>query len=89
MKRPDALFLVAVIVAAGLFAAASIDRARDILGPGAGAAEFRPTSAGIPRDVDLDKIKRLMDQHHLSPHEAQFYRKVSPPPEAPPKAPVK
>ena len=35
-------------------------------------------SAGVVRDVDLEKIRTMIRQNKLSDHEADFYKKVEP-----------
>ena len=35
-----------------------------------------PASAGQPRDVDLQRVRSMIEQKQLSDHEAQFYKKV-------------
>jgi hypothetical protein len=35
-----------------------------------------PKSAGQPRDVDLQRVRSMIEQKQLSDHEAQFYKKA-------------
>lgn len=71
MKRNEWLFLAAVLACALVFATAALDKAHRPLAPDAGVSP--PGRAGRPRDVDLDKVRRLIEQRSLSDHEAAYY----------------
>jgi len=42
----------------------------------AGSVPGAAPSTGEPRDVDEEKIRRMIQQKQLSEHEAEFYRKI-------------
>ena len=83
MKRTEIAYLLAVAAFATLFAAGSIrSAARVIARRSAGDAAFSPTS-GEPRDVDMEKLRRLLRSRSLSDHEAQHYKRVDEAPTKP------
>ena len=76
MRTNDIAFLICVALAAATFAARSVSEAIPLL-PWSGASAAAPTgAAGQARDVDMDRLLRLLDQGALSRHEAEFYRPV-------------
>jgi len=73
MERRERLFLVAVLVCALIFAAATLEHLRTAL-PGPGHSTVGADSvAGQPRDVDLDAVRRMIRRGELSDHEAAYY----------------
>jgi len=78
MKRSDVVFLAAVALLGIGIAAATLSQAVARSGWGAGARALGPPSAGQPRDLDLRRIRRLIEDRRLSDHEALHYRKLKP-----------
>ncbi len=79
MKRNEICFIVAVAVFAVVFSALTLSNTSHVLTLRAerGAAMG---VAGESRPVDTEKIKRLIREHYLSDHEAEFYRPAGPVP---------
>ncbi|MHC4549893.1 MAG: hypothetical protein ACYTEZ_14060 [Planctomycetota bacterium] len=75
MRRAEIAFLGAVALFACVFAALSLTEAARVIARGAGEAAFSPT-AGEPRDVDLQKLERLLRTRDLSDREALHYKRV-------------
>jgi hypothetical protein len=89
MKKVEIAFLVAVYGFASLFSGLALTSAKRAL-VGRGAALAGPAGVGgKARNLDLEKMKRLIRQQYLSDHEAEFYRPVetlpAPPQASPPK----
>jgi hypothetical protein len=73
MRKLDVVFLFCVLGFAGFFAARSVTQSLPLL-PGRSISDSAGRgAAGQPRDVDMTKLKSLLDQRALSGHEAQFY----------------
>jgi predicted membrane-bound spermidine synthase/Na+-translocating ferredoxin:NAD+ oxidoreductase RnfG subunit len=73
---PAKLFLACVLASAILVLAISVRRFVSVM-----PAEFNRTVASVsaggqPRDVDLERIKKMIEQKRLSDKEAQFYKKT-------------
>lgn len=77
MARPrtaDRVYLVAVVALAVLFAANVLSLA---VGPSSAPATTAPAgSAGKPRDVDMDALRRMLREGRLSTHEALHAKPV-------------
>jgi hypothetical protein len=74
MKKTEITFLICVFSAAALFCVASVRETLPLL-PGAPAPTAAVSAtAGQARDVDLDKLRRMLRQHELSSHEAMYYK---------------
>ncbi|MHC4933465.1 MAG: hypothetical protein ACYTGV_14875 [Planctomycetota bacterium] len=74
MKRTEIAYLLAVAAFATLFALGSVRSAARVLAQrSAGDAAFSPT-AGEPRDVDMEKLRRLLRSRSLSDREAKHYK---------------
>jgi hypothetical protein len=80
MRKTDVLFLLCVLFCAGLFAARSVREAVPLLSGGTSAGPAASGVAGQSRDVDMTKLKRLLEQRVLSDREAEFYEPVGTPP---------
>lgn len=78
LRRTDAIYLLAVGVLALVFALDVVSRA---VGPDTSGATATG-GAGRARDVDMERLRRLLRQGYLSDHEALYYRPCDP--EAPP-----
>jgi polyferredoxin len=69
------LLIIAVIVA--IFAASiSVSRFLQVMPVRSEYVTSFAPSGGVPRDVDLQKIRMLIEQNRLSDREADFYKKV-------------
>ena len=68
-------FLVPVALIAIFISAVSISTAWQTLSTEM-ALSSAPGSAGVVRDVDLQKIRTMIRQNRLSDHEADFYKKI-------------
>lgn len=75
MKTTDVAFLCAVVLFAGVFVARSVSYDREEQAPQSESQRPVPTGAnrGEARDVDLDKILRLIERGDLSNREAEYY----------------
>lgn len=84
MRNNERLFLAAVLCVAVVFAALSVSNVSKVIGTEP-ALEFGARgAAGIPRNVDLNRVKQLIEEGHLSGREAEFYRKADEGPTGPP-----
>jgi hypothetical protein len=73
MRKTDAIFLFCVLSCAGLFAARSVMQSVPLLSGETAADSAAFGVAGQSRNVDMAKLKRLLNQRALSDHEAEFY----------------
>ncbi len=79
MRKTEILFLFCVLGCAGLLAARSISQSVPLLCGGTTADPATLGVAGQSRDVDMTKLKRLLDRRALSDREAEFYEPVGMP----------
>jgi hypothetical protein len=79
MRKTDIVFLVCVLGFAGLLAARSVTQAIPLLPGGTPSASAALRAAGQPRDVDMTRLKYLLDGRALSDHEAEFYEPIGTP----------
>ncbi|MFA5251675.1 MAG: 4Fe-4S binding protein, partial [Phycisphaerae bacterium] len=69
-------YLVAIVVVVGIFVSAvSVNRFREILPAGISQPVISTSGAGQPRDVDLQRVRKMIQQGKLSDKEAEFYKK--------------
>jgi spermidine synthase len=75
--------MVSVLAVAILVSVISVNKFLEVtpvqFEPAASASSARlgsPESAGKPRDVDLQRVRSMIEQKQLSDHEAQFYKKA-------------
>ena len=74
MRKLDVVFLCCVLGFAGFFAARSVTQSLPLL-VGRGIAESAGLgAAGQPREVDMARLKFLLERGALSDHEALFYQ---------------
>ena len=75
MKKAEALFLLAVLIFTGVFVAGTLSH---VTKPAVAERESEPplNAAGVPRDVDMEKLKGLLLHRYLSDREAEFYEPV-------------
>lgn len=71
MKRTEIAYLLCVAAFAAALTAISLARAARVAAR-SGDATFSPT-AGEPRDLDVERIKRLLRRRELSDREALHY----------------
>lgn len=69
-------FLVCVIVTAVIVSTASVKRFMEVIPADFGQPVVSSASGGQPRDIDLQRIRKMIRQKKLSDKEAQFYKKV-------------
>ncbi len=82
MRKTEIIFLACVLGCGGLFAARSIALSRPLLWGSAPSGSAVVGVAGESRQVDMTKLKRLLDRGDLSDREAEFYTPVGTPPPA-------
>jgi hypothetical protein len=76
MKPLSRFFMVGVLAVAILVSTVSVSRFLQVIGTSRDySATFVP-SGGEPRDVDMQRIRGLIEQNKLSDREAEFYKKV-------------
>jgi spermidine synthase len=76
MKPLSRFFVVAVLVVAVFVATTSVSRFLQVIGTGLDYAATFVSAGGEPRDVDMQRIRTLIEQNKLSDREAEFYKKV-------------
>jgi len=76
MKPLSRFFIVAVLVVAVFVATTSVSRFLQVIPTGLDYAATLSASGGEPRDVDMQRIRTLIEQNKLSDREAEFYKKV-------------
>lgn len=80
MKKSDIIFIFAVIIMSGLYIGLTIQHFTQL----SYDLEFQKRSTstgGKPRDIDVDKFRRLIQMRELSDHEAEFYKPFTGSPE--------
>ena len=76
MKKTEIAFLISVFGFAALFSLVSVRETLPLLPGRSSPTAAAVGTAGQPRDVDLDKLQRMLRQHDLSSHEAWYYKPV-------------
>lgn len=76
MRLMSRYLTVAVLVIAIFVSAVSVDRLFQVLPSGDGYTAGQVASGGQPRDVDLQRIREMIQQKKLSEREAEFYKKL-------------
>ena len=69
-------FVVGVLLAAVLVSTVSVSRFLQVIPAGIGQSAGTQSAGGEPRDVDLQRIRKMIEQNRLSDREAEFYKKV-------------
>ena len=69
-------FVVGVLVVAVLVSTVSVSRFLQVIGADIGKSAGTQSAGGEPRDVDLQRIRTMIEQNRLSDREAEFYKKV-------------
>ncbi len=75
-KAVSRYFVVGVLIAAILISTVSVSRFSQVIGAGIGTSAGTQPTGGEPRDVDLQRIRTMIEQNKLSDREAEFYKKV-------------
>ena len=74
-KEVAGVFLACVAVVAIAVSAVSVDRFLDVIGTDL-ETSIVSASGGQPRDVDLHRVRRMIDEKRLSDKEAEYYRQI-------------
>jgi hypothetical protein len=74
-KKVATVFLTCVVAVAIVVSAVSADRFFEVMGTDLDTA-IAAASGGQPRDVDMERIGRLIDQKRLSDKEAEYYKRI-------------
>lgn len=74
MRWSELLYLVAVLAVGTVFGARSLSEAARALARGFGEDRFVAGAAGVPRDLDVERIRRLIRDGDLSDREALFWK---------------
>ncbi|MGA1979123.1 MAG: 4Fe-4S binding protein [Sedimentisphaerales bacterium] len=69
-------FMTYVLIAAVLVSAVSVNRFLQVIPAGISQPVVSVSGAGRPRDVDLQRIRTMIQQKRLSEQEAEFYKKA-------------
>ncbi len=69
-------FVVGVLLVAILVSTVSVNRFLQVIGAGIGKSAGTQSAGGEPRDIDLQRIRTMIEQNRLSDREAEFYKKV-------------
>jgi spermidine synthase len=75
-SRAARYFVICVLAAAILVSVISINKFFEVAPIGIDYSTTVVSSAGQPRDVDLQRVRTLIEQKRLSDREAEFYKKV-------------
>jgi len=68
--------IVGVLVVAILVSTVSVSRFLQVVPVGSDYSATFVSSGGQPRDIDLQRIRTMIEQNRLSDREAEFYKKV-------------
>jgi len=75
-KLQGRYFIVGVLVAAVLVSTISVNRFLQVIPASFGQSAVTQSGGGEPRDVDLQRIRKMIEQNRLSDREAEFYKKI-------------
>ncbi|MHC4112434.1 MAG: 4Fe-4S binding protein, partial [Planctomycetota bacterium] len=75
-KLRSRYFVVSVLVVAIFISMVSVSRLLQVIPTGIGKSAGIQSAGGEPRDVDLQRIRTMIEQNRLSDREAEFYKKV-------------
>jgi len=76
LKLLSRYFVAVVLIIGVLISAISISRFLQVIPGGLGQPAVLAPSGGQPRDVDLQRVRTLIEQKRLSDREAEFYKKI-------------
>ena len=68
--------MICALAGAIFVSAVSVDRFLQVMPASADYPGASLASGGQPRDVDLQRIRKLIQEKKLSDHEAEFYKKL-------------
>jgi hypothetical protein len=74
-KEIAGIFLACVAIVAIFVSAVSAERFSRVIGTDLDAG-LVSASGGQPRDVDLQRVRRMIDQKKLSDKEADYYKQI-------------
>jgi hypothetical protein len=69
-------FVVGVLLVAIFVSVLTVDRFLEVTGTAIGQPAVSIASGGQPRDVDMQRIKTLIEQKQLSDRQAEYYKKL-------------
>ena len=70
-------YLLVIVICVGIFVSAvSMDRFLRITGASVSQPAVSTAFGGQPRDVDMQRIRTMIEQKRLSDREAEFYKKL-------------
>ena len=75
-KLQGRYFIVGVLVVAVLVSTISVNRFLQVMPASFGQSAVTESGGGEPRDVDLQRIRKMIEQNRLSDREAEFYKKI-------------
>jgi len=71
-------FVAVVFIVATFVSAVSINRFLQVIPAGLSQPAVSVSSGGQPRDVDLQRVRTMIEQKRLSDREAEFYKSLEP-----------
>ena len=75
-KLQSRYFILGVLLIAAFVSTVSIGRFLQVIPASFGQSAVTQSGGGEPRDVDLQRIRKMIEQNRLSDREAKFYKKV-------------
>jgi hypothetical protein len=75
-RKTARIFLIYVFAAAIFVSAVSVSRFLEVMPAGFGQTAASISAGGQTRDVDLQRIRKMIQEKRLSDKEAQFYKKA-------------
>jgi hypothetical protein len=76
LKLLSRYFVVVVLIIGIFISAVSISRLLHVIPASLSQPAVSVSSGGQPRDVDLQRVRTMIEQKRLSDREAEFYKKV-------------
>jgi len=76
LKVLSRYFVVCVLIAAFFVSMVSVNRFFQVIPAGFAQPVVSASAAGQPRDVDMQRIRTMIQQKRLSEQEAEFYEKI-------------
>ncbi len=76
MNLRSRYIVICAVIVAVFVSAVSVDRFLKVTGVGIGQPAVSAAVGGQPRDVDLQRIRTLIEQKRLSDREAEYYKKL-------------
>jgi len=69
-------FMAGILILAVFVSTVSVNRFLQVIPAGFGQSAKTQPAGGEPRDVDLQRIRKMIEQNRLSDREAEFYKKI-------------